>query len=151
MIAMGGLCIEGAPGRQCSSARSVSVLRRARPSSLRQSSACASVARMLLRTSFAMHEDPGQVIKSLRLALDMSQADFARAAGWAVSTISSWERGRSRPSRLAFKTILAFAEERGVQYRPATGRVLLPAPPRDDSDVIVTDEPTSAHGWERGA
>src|SRR2546425_9186014 len=79
-----------------------------------------AVARMLLRKALAMQEDPGQVIKALRLALDMSQADFARASGWASSTISSWERGRSRPSRLAFKTILAFAEERGVRYRAKT-------------------------------
>lgn len=65
-----------------------------------------------------MDADPGQVIRSLRLALEMSQAEFARAAGWSPSTISSWERGRAKPSRLAFKTILAFAEERGVRYRP---------------------------------
>lgn len=61
---------------------------------------------------------PGKVIRSLRQALDMSQAEFARAAGYSASTISSWERGSTRPSRLAFKTILAFAEERGVRYRP---------------------------------
>lgn len=65
-----------------------------------------------------MDADPAQVIRSLRLALEMSQAEFARAAGWSPSTISSWERGRAKPSRLAFKTILAFAEERGVRYRP---------------------------------
>ena len=89
---------------------------------------------MLLRTAFAMDQDPGQVIKALRLALDMSQADFARASGWATSTISAWERGKSRPSRLAFKTILAFAEERGVRYRPPA-RTLLPAPRGSVSDA----------------
>ena len=65
-----------------------------------------------------MDAAPGKVIRSLRQALNMSQAEFARAAGWSPSTISSWERGTSRPSRLAFKTILAFAEERGVRYQP---------------------------------
>jgi transcriptional regulator with XRE-family HTH domain len=59
---------------------------------------------------------PGKVIRSLRQALDMTQAEFARAAGWSASTISSWERGTAKPSRVAFKTILAFAEERGVRY-----------------------------------
>jgi DNA-binding XRE family transcriptional regulator len=68
----------------------------------------------------ARREEPGQVIRALRLALEMSQAEFARAAGWSASTISSWERGRATPSRLAFKTILAFAEERGVRYRPSS-------------------------------
>ncbi len=62
-------------------------------------------------------EPPGKVIRSLREALNMSQAEFARAAGWSPSTISSWERGKATPSRLAFKTILAFAEERGVRYQ----------------------------------
>ena len=86
-----------------------------------------------------MQEDPARVIKALRAALDMSQADFARASGWATSTISSWERGRSRPTRLAFKTILAFAEERGVRYRPKTsGTVLLAAPARDADDDAGT-------------
>ncbi len=48
----------------------------------------------------------------------MTQAELARAAGWSASTISSWERGTTQPSRLAFKTLLAFAEERGVRWRP---------------------------------
>jgi transcriptional regulator with XRE-family HTH domain len=38
-------------------------------------------------------ESPGKVIRSLRQALHMTQAEFARAAGWSASTISSWERG----------------------------------------------------------
>ncbi|MCC6765924.1 MAG: helix-turn-helix transcriptional regulator [Deltaproteobacteria bacterium] len=65
-----------------------------------------------------METSPGKVIRSLRQALDMTQTEFARAAGWSTSTISSWERGTTRPSRLAFKTILAFAEERGVRWQP---------------------------------
>jgi transcriptional regulator with XRE-family HTH domain len=72
-----------------------------------------------------MDADPGQIIRSLRLALEMSQAEFARAAGWSPSTISGWERGRAKPSRLAFKTILAFAEERGVRYRPRVATTAL--------------------------
>jgi transcriptional regulator with XRE-family HTH domain len=60
----------------------------------------------------------------------MSQAEFARAAGWSPSTISSWERGRAKPSRLAFKTILAFAEERGVRYRPRPSTTLALAAPQ---------------------
>jgi DNA-binding transcriptional regulator YiaG len=71
----------------------------------------------IARSALDMETAPGKVIRSLRQALQMSQAEFARAAGWSPSTISSWERGTSRPSRLAFKTILAFAEERGVRYQ----------------------------------
>ncbi len=68
-----------------------------------------------------METPPGKVIRSLRQALDMTQAEFGRAAGWSPSTISSWERGSTQPSRIAFKTILAFAEERGVRYQPRDG------------------------------
>src|SRR5215510_5231141 len=69
-----------------------------------------------------METPPGQVIRALREGLHMSQAEFARALDWSPSTISAWERGRSEPGRLAYKIILAFAEERGVRYRerPAT-------------------------------
>jgi len=56
----------------------------------------------------------------------MSKAEFARALGWAPSTLSKWETGRAQPSRLALKIILAFGEERGVRYRPH--RAALPAP-----------------------
>jgi len=89
-------------------------------------------------------EEPGQVIRALRVALEMSQAEFARAAGWAPSTISSWERGRATPSRLAFKTILAFAEERGVRYRPTSAmRALVPmrAAAPDRQAAAATAEP----------
>jgi DNA-binding transcriptional regulator YiaG len=52
-----------------------------------------------------METAPGKVIRSLRQALDMTQAEFARTAGWSTSTISSWERGTAKPSRLAFKLV----------------------------------------------
>jgi transcriptional regulator with XRE-family HTH domain len=94
-----------------------------------------------------MDADPGHVIRALRLALDMSQAQFARAAGWSPSTISSWERGRAKPSRLAFKTILAFAEERGVRYRPrATTTALVPMPGTPTPGSAATGDPSSPPG-----
>ncbi len=94
----------------------------------------------LLPRSALMEPDPGQIIRSLRMALEMSQAEFARAAGWSPSTISSWERGRAKPSRLAFKTILAFAEERGVRYRPrSTSTALaLAQAPRGATDPLAS-------------
>jgi transcriptional regulator with XRE-family HTH domain len=67
---------------------------------------------------------PGQVILGLRERLGMSRQELARALDWSPATIARWEKGQVEPSRLAFKTILAFAEERGVRYRPkapATG------------------------------
>ena len=84
------------------------------------------MARGLL-LAMVMETPPGQVIRTLREALQMSQAEFARALDWSPSTISAWERGRAEPNRLAFKVILAFAEGRGVRYRPrAATRSLAP-------------------------
>ena len=48
----------------------------------------------------------------------MSRAEFARALGWAPSTIARWESGKVEPSRLSLKIILAYGEEHGVRYRP---------------------------------
>jgi len=78
---------------------------------------------------------PAHVIRTVRQALKMTQGEFAKALGWAPSTISRWERGDATPNRLALKTILAFAEERKVRYRPrntsaatngTTARALVP-------------------------
>jgi putative transcriptional regulator len=82
------------------------------------------LAQGLLRTVL-VHEQAPRVIRALRGALGMTQAEFARALGWAPSTISRWESGRTRPSRLAFKVILAFGEKHHIRYRP---RQPLPVP-----------------------
>jgi transcriptional regulator with XRE-family HTH domain len=77
-----------------------------------------------------MEPSPAHVIRTIRKALKMSQSEFAKALGWAPSTISRWERGDAVPTRLALKTILAFAEERKVRYRPkAPTQALVPLAP----------------------
>ncbi len=58
------------------------------------------------------------MIRAIRRALGMSQVEFARALGWAPSTISRWESGKAEPDRLALKIILAFGEEHRVRLRP---------------------------------
>lgn len=40
----------------------------------------------------------GGDVTSLRYELKMSQADFARALGVSVFTVSSWEQGKRKPS-----------------------------------------------------
>ncbi len=86
-----------------------------------------AVARRLLADSGIMAPSPAHVIRTIRKALKMSQSEFAKALGWAPSTISRWERGDAAPNRLALKTILAFAEERKVRYRPkAPSQALVP-------------------------
>jgi transcriptional regulator with XRE-family HTH domain len=65
-----------------------------------------------------MDGQPQDIIRTIRERLGMSRAEFARALGWASSTVARWESGKAQPSRLALKIVLAFAEERGVRLRP---------------------------------
>lgn len=69
---------------------------------------------------------PGETVRYIRRKLGLSQREFARALGWSPGTISRWETGRARPTRLGMKIILAFAAERGV-WPPPEGRPQLPA------------------------
>jgi len=97
------------------------------------------------------------MIRAIRQALDMTQAEFGQALGWAPSTISKWESGRGVPNRLALKIILAFAEERRVRYRPH-GELVVRAPtgvprlpvvastPRPAPTAIVLPPPAGS-GW----
>ena len=88
-----------------------------------------------------MEGQPRDIIRAIRRALGMSQAQFARALGWAPSTISRWESGRAEPDRLALKLILAFGEERRVRYRPRREletRLALPVP----HDLPTQRQPT---------
>jgi transcriptional regulator with XRE-family HTH domain len=81
----------------------------------------------LLRAA-SVDDEPQRIIRTIRRALGMTKAEFARALGWAPSTISRWESGRAKPSNLALKIILAYGEERHVRYRPAsTATTALPA------------------------
>ena len=73
-----------------------------------------------------MEAEASNVVRTIRRALGMSQAEFARALGWCASTISRWESGRAQPDRLALKIILAFGEERGVRYRPRAKALPVP-------------------------
>lgn len=40
-------------------------------------------------------------IRGLRLALDLTQAEFAHRLGVSLNTVSRWECGKSKPSKLA--------------------------------------------------
>ena len=81
---------------------------------------------------------PRDIIHSIREGLGMSRAEFARALGWAPSTISRWESGKAEPSRLSLKIILAYGEEHGVRYRAR--RAPLPAmllPAQEESRALA--------------
>ncbi|HLK09760.1 MAG TPA: helix-turn-helix domain-containing protein [Candidatus Binatia bacterium] len=45
------------------------------------------------------------VIKALRERLGLSQEDFAHAVGVTTSTVNRWEKGWSRPTKLAARRL----------------------------------------------
>ena len=51
-------------------------------------------------------------IKSLRLKLQMSQQAFAVLLGMGIATISRWELGKCRPSRLAKMALYKLKEDK---------------------------------------
>ena len=47
-------------------------------------------------------------IKNIRQNLMISQEDFARKIGVTISTIHRWEKGKSKPSKLALLRLKKF-------------------------------------------
>ena len=84
---------------------------------LRRARKVGTVSAWRLLQTGSVESSPQEVVRSIRLALGMTQAEFARALGWSATTISRWESGRALPNRLALKIILAFGEEHHVRLR----------------------------------
>lgn len=61
------------------------------------------------RAAAAPEERMGEVIRYLRQQLGMTQEELAQSLGITVGTVSRWEKGRFRPSRLARALIVEFA------------------------------------------
>jgi len=59
-------------------------------------------------------------VKELREKLNLSQQSFAEKLGVGMASVSRWERGASRPSRLAMLRINQLADEIGLT-RPFEG------------------------------
>jgi DNA-binding transcriptional regulator YiaG len=59
-------------------------------------------------------EAQGGVIRYLRRTVGLTQEELAHALGITVGTVSRWEKGRFRPSRLARTLILDFARSHNV-------------------------------------
>ena len=56
----------------------------------------------------------GEIIRTARGDLSMTQPEFAKAVGVSVSTISHWENGHTIPSNLAWAAIRAFCRNKGL-------------------------------------
>ena len=57
--------------------------------------------------------DAGEIIRSWRCRLGLTQRALAEALGVNFSTVSRWEKGQGLPSRLAWHRLKRFAAERG--------------------------------------
>ncbi len=53
-------------------------------------------------------------IKAIRKELKYSQTDFAYKLRITSTTVSRWESGRSKPSKLALAVLLDLCKEKGV-------------------------------------
>ena len=59
-------------------------------------------------------EDAGRIIRAWREQIGLTQEALAEALYVTFSTVSRWENGHVRPSKLAWKAIERLARERGV-------------------------------------
>jgi DNA-binding transcriptional regulator YiaG len=56
----------------------------------------------------------GETIKAIRLELQLTQEQLARDLNVSYTTLNRWERGRSAPSPLAIRTIIAYCREQNL-------------------------------------
>jgi DNA-binding transcriptional regulator YiaG len=61
-----------------------------------------------------MDENAGNLIRTLRQKLSMTQEEFAHEIAVTVSTVNRWENAHAEPSKLAWKAINDLARKRGV-------------------------------------
>jgi putative transcriptional regulator len=61
-----------------------------------------------------MDENAGNLIRTLRQKLGMTQEEFAHEIAVTVSTVNRWENAHAEPSKLAWKAIYDLAQKRGL-------------------------------------
>jgi DNA-binding transcriptional regulator YiaG len=62
-----------------------------------------------------MVEKESDRIRSLREALQLTQEEFARELGVSFTTVSRWENGHGKPSRLAQRQLQELADRRDLR------------------------------------
>jgi len=74
-----------------------------------------------------MNTYAGNLIRTLREKLAMTQEEFAQAVAVTTSTVNRWENDHAEPSKLARKAIQNLADRRGLTelvVRPAAAASL---------------------------
>ena len=59
----------------------------------------------------------GNEVKKIRLALRLTQEEFAHRLGVTLCTVNRWENNKTVPSRLAKKQLHQVAAEEGISDR----------------------------------
>ena len=57
---------------------------------------------------------PSDTIRIIRTKLGMTQEEFAHELGITVGTVSRWENGRFRPSKLALSSLSSLLSRNGL-------------------------------------
>jgi DNA-binding transcriptional regulator YiaG len=68
----------------------------------------------------------GNLIRELRLAIGLTQEQFAAVLGVTYPTVNRWERGRAKPSPMAMKLIKEILHDLGAQGTELLAKYLLP-------------------------
>ena len=63
----------------------------------------------------------GHIVRAIRLEIGLTEEGLAHALGISFSTVSRWENGHMKPSRLAWEALAQLAAENG---RPLQGKAL---------------------------
>ena len=58
--------------------------------------------------------DAGQIVRAIRLELGLTEVGLAHALGVSFTTVSRWENGHMKPSRLARQALAQLAAENGI-------------------------------------
>jgi len=80
---------------------------------------------MTIKKPLAINQpEVGQFIRELRLALGLTQEQFAISLGVKYSTINRWENGHFKPSPMAIKLIEQKLDEMGAQGQDLLAKYL---------------------------
>ena len=79
--------------------------------------------------------DAGRIIRAWRGRMGLTQEELARALHVTFATVSRWENGHVRPSKLAWKALEQLAAARGmpllVESGESSDRAVPPLTPKD--------------------
>ena len=72
----------------------------------------------------------GADIKKLRKQLALTQEEFAHEIGVTFATVNRWENHKSKPSRLALRTLAVLSESTKAAAKRSSRRASSKVPPK---------------------